>query len=91
MARAKARMSCSFLAIVHFRIAEDHRLAAAMGQIGRGVLHGHGAGQTKRFLGADVGRHADAADGRAAGNVVDGDHRFEIMLGVVDMDDLDRT
>ena len=91
MARAKARMSCSFFAKRHFRVAEDHRLAAAVGQIGRGVFHRHGARQSKRFLGAYVRRHADAADGRTAGDVVDGDHRFEAMLGIVDVDDFYRT
>ena len=70
-------MICSFCASSHARIAEDHRLAAAMGQAGRRVLPGHRARKPKAFLDRNVGRHADAADRRAAGRVVDDDDSLE--------------
>ncbi len=75
---------------VHLRVTVDHRFAAAMAEAGGGVLEGHRAGEAERLLGADVGRHADAADGRAAGDVVHRHHGPETDARAMDMQDLVR-
>ena len=62
-----------------------------MRQVGSGVFHRHGARQAKRFLGAHVGRHADAADGRTTGDVIDGDDGLESGFRIVDVDDFYRS
>ena len=65
------------LVVRHARIAEDDRLAAAMGQARGGILPGHGARQSEALFRADVGRHPHAADRRSAGDVVDDHDRLE--------------
>ena len=75
----------------HARIAEDHRLAAAVRQAGGGVLPGHRAREPEAFLDRDIGRHAHAADRRTAGGVVDDDDRLQADAGPVNMDDPGRA
>jgi hypothetical protein len=72
----------------HLGIAEDDYLAAAVGEAGGGVLHGHGPGQADALLGAHVRRHADSADGRTLGHVVDDQHRLETDGWLVDVENL---
>ena len=56
----------------HRPLGHDARLAAAKGDVGRGVLHGHTPRQRGDGGRGDVGRQADAAQrGRAHGQVVD--------------------
>ncbi|MBS1138515.1 MAG: hypothetical protein H6R11_2469 [Proteobacteria bacterium] len=82
----------TFLAFArHARIAVEHRLAAAVGQAGRRVLQRHGAGEAEAFDGADIGRHAQAADGGAAGDVVHHQHGLQAEGRLMDMDDLGGT
>ena len=72
----------------HLGIGEDHRFAAAVRQSGNGILEGHRPRQPEGFLGADIGRHAHAADRRPAGDVVDRDDRLETDGGPVNVDEL---
>ncbi len=77
--------------LVHFRIAEQDRFTAAVPQAGRRVFHGHGPRQAETFAGADVRRHAQAADGRPHGHIV---HHQDGPQGdgrLMDMDDFCRT
>ena len=75
----------------HAGIAENHRLAAAVPQAGRGILPGHGAGEPKAFLDRHVRRHPHAADGDAACGVVDDHDGFQADRWPVDVDDARRT
>ncbi len=56
-----------------------------MAQAGRGVLHGHGPGQAEAFLERDVRRHAQPADRRAGGDVVDHQDAAQADLRLGDM------
>jgi hypothetical protein len=85
IAAAKARISCS----LQRHLGKNHRFATAVRQTGRGILEGHRPRQSEGFLGADVGRHLHAADRRSAGDVVDGDHRFEADRCTVNVDELE--
>ena len=71
----------------HLGVAEDHRLGAAVGQAGGGILEGHGAREAEGFLRGHVGRQPRPADGRAAGGVVHRDHGPQARRRAVDMDD----
>ena len=63
------------------RIADDHRFAAAEGQVGERVLIRHAARQAQRILHglifARISPHATTAQGWAAGGVVNGDDGFQ--------------
>ena len=57
-------------ALAHcFGIADDAALGAAEGNVDDGALPGHPTGQGAHFVERDVGRVANAALGRAAGDV----------------------
>ena len=51
-------------------VADDAALGAAEGNVDDSALPGHPAGQGAHFVEGDVGRVADAAFGRAAGDGV---------------------
>ena len=70
------------------RIAEDHRFGATVGEAGSRILEGHGAGEPKAFLDADIRRHARTTDRRSRGRIVDDDDRPEADAGLVDVHDL---
>ena len=61
-----------------------------MRQTSSRIFEGHCPGQTESF-GADIGRHADAANCRAAGNVVDHDHGSQAKLRTPNMHQLQRS
>jgi len=75
------------LGLVHFGVADDHRLAATHVEAGQCILVGHRPAQPQRIgqrlVGAGVGAHAHAAQGRAEGGVVDGDDRLQAGVVVV--------
>ena len=56
--------------LISFGIADDAALGAAERDVDDGALPGHPTGQGADFVERDVGRVADAALGRAAGDVV---------------------
>ncbi|KAG1438791.1 hypothetical protein G6F57_019695 [Rhizopus arrhizus] len=75
------------LGLVHLGVADDHRLAATDIEAGQRILVGHRPAQPQhvgqRLVGAGVGAHAHAAQGRAQGGVVDGDDRLQPGIVVV--------
>ncbi len=72
-------------------IAVEHRLPAAVGESGRGVLHAHRTRQAEALVGAHVGRHAQAPDRRTGGDVVDHQGPTQADSGLVYVDDLGRA
>ena len=54
----------------HGGVAVEYRLAAAVWQVGGGILEGHGPCQAEAFLGAHIRRHAHPADGGPPGDIV---------------------
>jgi hypothetical protein len=77
IAAAKARISRSLSRGGILGSAKINQFAAAVRQSGRGVLEGHRPRQAEGFFGADIRRHAHAADRWPAGNVVDRDDCLE--------------
>ena len=72
----------------HLGIGKYHRFAAAVRQLGRGILEGHRPGQPEGFLGADIVRYAHATDCRPAGDLVDCDDSLEPDGRPVNVDEL---
>ncbi len=72
----------------HARIAEDHRLAATMGQSRGGVLHRHRTRQAGAFLHTDVRRHPYATDRGATSDVIDHHDGLEADAWQMAMHDL---
>jgi hypothetical protein len=75
----------------HPRIAEDHGLAATVGEAGGRVLQRHGARKTECLFQAHVGGHAHPADRRPGRDVVDHQDRPEREGRLVQVDDLLRS
>jgi hypothetical protein len=75
----------------HGRIAAEHRFATTVREAGGSVLQRHRARQADTLLGAHVGRHAQATDRGAAGDVVDDEHRLEPERLLVHVNDLRGT
>jgi hypothetical protein len=78
--------------LVAARVGDDHRLAAAERQVGQRRLVGHAAGEAQHVgecLGvAVIGEDAQAAQGRAASGIVDGDDGAQAARLVAAEDDL---
>ncbi len=68
--RVAARHALQFALAHRLGVADDAALGAAEGNVDHGALPGHPTGQRAHFVQRDVGRVADAALARAAGNVV---------------------
>ena len=77
--------------LVHLWVAEEHGLAAAVGEPGRRVLEGHGAGEPEALLDAHVLGHTHPADGGPPGHVVHHQDAAQVDRGFVDVDDLGRA
>ena len=66
---------------VFARVANDHRFATAQVQVGQGGFVGHAAGKPQHiaqgFFVRGIGKHPAAAQGRAAGGVMNGNNGFQ--------------
>jgi len=62
-----------------------------MRQSGSRVLQGHGAGQSKTFLCADIRGHAQPTDRWTGGNVVDYENAFQLTTRLMDVNDFGGT
>jgi hypothetical protein len=89
--RGEGAQQALLVCLGHLRVAEDHRLAAAVAEPRRRVLQGHGPGQAGALLERDVGRHAQAADGGPGGDVVDHQDAAQAEGGLLHVDDLGRA
>src|SRR5262245_34522473 len=58
----------------HFGIADDHRFSTAMRQSCCRIFQSHRPRQPKGFFGADIGGHADPADGWPTSDIVHSEH-----------------
>ena len=76
---------------IHLRVADEHGFAAAMGESRRRILQGHGPGQTSAFKHAHILCHAQAADGRAGGDIVHYKDSFETKMRLLNMNDFCRS
>ena len=79
-----------FLRPRHFRVADQYRFAAAVGQARGGALESHRARQPGTLLEGRVRRHAHAADRRSARDVIDHQDAFEANSGLVYVNYLQR-
>ncbi len=71
----------------HPRIAPQHRLPAPVTEARRRVLHRHRAREAEALVGRDIGRHAQAADRRAARHIVDDEDGLQAEPALLDMHD----
>ena len=72
-------------------LGDDSGFPPTVRQTGTRILEGHGTREPEDLFRRHVGRHAYAAQGRTAGDVVDDDDASQPDRGLVDMDDFVRT
>ena len=91
IASAKLRINCSFAAAAMRGSPKMTDLPPPCGKPAAAFFHVIARASRKHSLDGNVRRHADAADRRATGGIVDNNDRLQRKTGAVNVDDAGRA